>query len=199
MIGMIGDWVIRHCATILANWCRQGIDRRLSFNVSARQLDRIDFFSRLRHAFAEQEVPLSMVEIELSEGALMACSPADLAEISALRASGASIALDDFGTGYSNIARLRTLPVDRVKLDQTLIADIETSEEARVMVQAVVQMIKAVGCTIVAESVENAAQADLLRAMGCDCVQGYVYAPPMSEDDYQAWIVRSEGERRSVA
>ncbi len=199
LIGIIGDWVIHHCATILANWRRQGIDRRLSFNVSVRQLDRIDFFSRLRHAFAVQDVPLSMVEIELSEGALMACSAADLAEISALRASGASIALDDFGTGYSNIVRLRSLPVDRVKLDQTLIADIETSEEARVMVQAVVQMIKAVGCTIVAEFVENAAQADLLRAMGCDCVQGYVYAPPMSEDDYQSWIMRSEGECRSVA
>ena len=128
----------------------------------------------------------------------MACSPADLAEFAALRGEAASIALDDFGTGYSNIARLRTLPVDRVKLDQTLIADVETSAEARDLVQAVVHMIRAVGCRIVAESVENAAQADILRAMGVDSVQGYVFASPMSEDDYAAWLSRDRGQR-SVA
>lgn len=199
MIGTIGDWVIQHCAEILGEWQRKGHKRRLSLNVSPRQLDRFDFFGRLRHAFAEQDVPLSMVEIELSEGALMGCSEAELAEIAALRAAGASIALDDFGTGYSNIARLRVLPVDRVKLDQTLIADIETSEQARNVIQAVVHMIKAVGCEIVAESVENAAQADLLRAMGCDTVQGYVFAGPMSEAEYEKWIARAEGEHRSVA
>ena len=95
-----------------------------------------------------------------------------LAEIAALRAEGASIAIDDFGTGYSNIARLRAMPLDRVKLDPSLIADIETSEKARVVVQAVIQLIKGVGCEIVAEAVENVAQADILRAMGCDTRPG---------------------------
>ncbi len=199
MIGLIGDWVIDHCAEILGSWRRQGIDRRLSFNVSPRQLDRRDFFPRLRQSFAREDVPMSMIEMELSEGAMMGCSSADLAEFAALRAEGAHIALDDFGTGYSNIARLRTLPVDRVKLDQTLIADIETSAEAREMVQAVVQMIKAVGCGIVAESVENAAQADLLRAMGCDSVQGFVFAGPMTEREYERWAARETREQRSVA
>lgn len=198
MIAMIGEWVVDHCAELLGEWRDRGIEGRLSFNVSPRQLDRSDFFPRLRAAFARENVPLSMIEIELSEGAMMACSPADLAEFAALRGEGASIALDDFGTGYSNIARLRTLPVDRVKLDQTLIADVETSAEARDLVQAVVHMIRAVGCRIVAESVENAAQADILRAMGVDSVQGYVFASPMSEDDYAAWLSRDRGQR-SVA
>ena len=86
-----------------------------------------------------------------------------------------AIAIDDFGTGYSNLARLRSMPLDRVKLDPSLIADIDTREKARVIVQAVIQLIKGVGCEVVAEAVETVAQADILRAMGCDTVQGYVF------------------------
>ncbi|MEO7814094.1 MAG: EAL domain-containing protein [Sphingomicrobium sp.] len=198
MIGEIGDWVMDQVALILSGWRRQGIDRRLAFNISPRQLERVDFFTRLRHAFAAQEVPLSMIELEFTETAAMQCSEHELAEIAALRAEGASIAIDDFGTGYSNLARLRSMPLDRVKLDQQLIADIETSEKARVVVQAVIHLIKGVDCEIVAESVENSAQADILRAMGCDTVQGYVFAEPMYEDDFEAWIANADG-KRSVA
>ncbi len=198
MIGEIGDWVMDQVALILAGWKAQGIDRRLSFNISPRQLDRVDFFTRLRHSFTAQDVPLTMIELEFTETAAMQCNEADLAEIAALRAEGASIAIDDFGTGYSNLARLRTMPLDRVKLDQTLIAEIETSEKARVVVQAVIHLIKGVGCEIVAESVENSAQADLLRAMGCDTVQGYVFAAPMTEDEFVAWIAIAD-RKRSVA
>jgi len=198
MIGEIGDWVMEQVAIILSGWRRQGIDRRLSFNISPRQLDRVDFFTRLRHIFGAHDVPLSMVELEFTETAAMQCAEADLAEIAALRAEGASIAIDDFGTGYSNLARLRSMPLDRVKLDQTLIAEIETSEKARVVVQAVVHLIKGVGCEIVAESVENSAQADILRAMGCDTVQGYVFAAPMSEDEFVAWTANTD-RKRSVA
>ena len=198
MIGEIGDWVMDQVALILSGWRRQGIDRRLAFNISPRQLDRVDFFTRLRHSFAAQEVPLSMVELEFTETAAMQCSEHELAEIAALRAEGASIAIDDFGTGYSNLARLRSMPLDRVKLDQQLIADIETSEKARVVVQAVIHLIKGVDCEIVAESVENSAQADILRAMGCDTVQGYVFAEPMYEDDFEAWITNAD-RKLSVA
>ncbi|MCY7280708.1 MAG: EAL domain-containing protein [Sphingomonas bacterium] len=198
MIGEIGDWVMEQVAIILSGWRRQGVDRRLSFNISPRQLDRVDFFTRLRHIFAAHDVPLSMIELEFTETAAMQCADADLAEIAALRAEGASIAIDDFGTGYSNLARLRSMPLDRVKLDQSLIAEIETSEKARVVVQAVVHLIKGVGCEIVAEAVENSAQADLLRAMGCDTVQGYVFAAPMSEDEYVAWVANAD-RKRSVA
>jgi len=198
IIGEIGDWVMDQVATILSGWRREGVDRRLSFNISPRQLDRVDFFTRLRHIFAAHDVPLSMIELEFSETAAMQCAEADLAEIAALRGEGASIAIDDFGTGYSNLARLRSMPLDRVKLDQSLIADIETSEKARVVVQAVVHLIKGVGCEIVAEAVENSAQADILRAMGCDTVQGYVFAAPMSEDEFIAWSAHAD-RKRSVA
>ncbi len=200
LVAEIGEWVISEVAMMLGNWHRDGFNHRVSFNVSPRQLDRIDFFHRLRTAFVEQGVPLSMIELEFTESAAMEASEAVIAEIGSLREAGVHIAIDDFGTGYSNLARLRSMPLDRVKLDPSLIADIEVSEKARVIVQAVVQLIKGVGAEIVAEAVENAAQADILRAMGCDTVQGFVFGAPMFEPEYRAWVNHVRGtSAQSVA
>jgi diguanylate cyclase (GGDEF)-like protein len=195
----IGDWVMAEVASVLSSWQSDGVARRLAFNVSPRQIDRADFFARLRQCFDDQGVPLSLVELEFTESAAMEVSETVLAEIAGLRADGATIAIDDFGTGYSNLARLRTMPLDRVKLDPSLIADIEHCERARVVVQAVIQLIRGVGCEIVAEAVETVAQADILRAMGCDVVQGYVFAHPMFEDDFLEWSTNPERGSRSVA
>ncbi|WP_205478598.1 putative bifunctional diguanylate cyclase/phosphodiesterase [Sphingomonas arenae] len=187
IITEIGDWVMAEVASILASWHRDGIAKRLAFNVSPRQLDRSDFFARLRQTFAEAGVPLSSIELEFTESAAMECSAQVLAEIASLREDGATIAIDDFGTGYSNIARLRAMPLDRVKLDPSLIADIDCDEKARVVVQAVIHLIRGVGCEIVAEAVETVGQADILRAMGCHTVQGFVFAQPMFESEFVAW------------
>ena len=199
IIAEIGDWVIAEVASMLTEWQSQGIDRRIAFNVSPRQLDRADFFQRMRATFADAGVPLSMIELEFTESAAMECSEFVLSEIAALRRDGAWIAIDDFGTGYSNLARLRAMPLDRVKLDPSLIADIETSEKARVVIQAVVQLIKGVGAGVVAEAVENSAQADILRAMGCDTVQGFVFAQPMFEEEFLEWTQNADRGSRSVA
>jgi diguanylate cyclase (GGDEF)-like protein len=193
LVSEIGDWVAAEVALILSAWQRDGIAHRIAFNVSPRQLDRADFFPRLRQIFAEQKVPLSLIELEFTESAVMEVSQQILDEIGLLREGGARVAIDDFGTGYSNLARLRSMPVDRVKLDPSLICDIERSEQARVVVQAVVQLIHGVGCEIVAEAVENSAQADILRAMGCQIVQGFVFAEPMFEPDYRAWVRHAGG------
>ena len=199
LIADIGDWVVGEIAAVLGSWDQRHVGCRLAFNVSPRQLDRHDFFSRFRQTLADEGVPLSMVELEFTESAAMEASDLMLAEIGALRQDGVTISIDDFGTGYSNIARLRSMPLDRVKLDQTLIADIETSDKARVIVQAVIQLIKGVECEIVAESVETVAQADILRAMGCDTVQGYVFAPPMFEGEFLAWTGNADRSAKSVA
>ena len=199
VIAEIGDWVTGEVASLLGAWSRNGFNTRLAFNVSPRQVDRADFFVKLRQAFAEAEVPLSMVELEFTESAAMEVSELVLAEIGNLRDDGARISIDDFGTGYSNLARLRSMPLDRVKLDPSLIFDIDTSEKARVVVQAVIQLIKGVGCEVVAEAVETVAQADILRAMGCDTVQGYVFAAPMFEDEFLAWVGNADRSAKSVA
>ena len=201
IIADIGEWVVAEVANTLGDWKRNGFSGRLAFNVSPRQVDRPDFFVKLRRALADAGVPLSMIELEFTESAAMDVSAAVLDEISGLRADGARVAIDDFGTGYSNIARLRTMPLDRVKLDPSLIAEIETSEKARVIVQAVIHLIKGVGCEVIAEAVETVAQADILRAMGCDTVQGFVFAQAMFEHEFLDWTAgtRDPSHSRSVA
>jgi len=188
LIAEIGEWVIAEVAATLGAWHRDGFDGRIAFNVSPRQVDRPDFFDRVRQCFGDAGVPLSLVELEFTESAAMEVSTSVLEEIAALRRDGARITIDDFGTGYSNLARLRAMPLDRVKLDPSLIADIDSNEKARVVVQAVIQLIKGVDCEIVAEAVETVAQADMLRAMGCDTVQGFLFAQPMFEADYLSWV-----------
>ena len=198
VISDIGDWVLGEVASTVAGWSDGGFGGRVAFNVSPRQLERPDFLAKVRQTFALANVPLSSVELEFTETAAMQASDAILSELAGLRADGARVSIDDFGTGYSNIARLRTLPLDRVKLDPSLIRDIESSERARVMTQAVIQLIKGIDCEVVAEAVETVAQADILRAMGCDTVQGFVFAPPMFENEFLDWT-RSADSRRSVA
>ncbi|MEA3079057.1 MAG: hypothetical protein QOF05_465 [Sphingomonadales bacterium] len=193
LVAEIGEWVTAEVAATLANWQRDGFDGRLGFNISPRQVERPDFFVKLRQEFADADVPLTLIELEFTESAAMEVSAPVLEEIAALRRDGAHITIDDFGTGYSNLARLRAMPLDRVKLDPSLIADIEIDDKARVLVQAVIQLIKGVECEIVAEAVETAAQADMLRAMGCDTVQGYVFAPPMMEEEFLAWTGKGRG------
>jgi diguanylate cyclase (GGDEF)-like protein len=196
-INEIGDWVIAEVAATLAHWQRAGTGTPLSFNVSPRQIERADFFSKLRECLAASGVPLPMIELEFTESAAMEVSEAVLAEIAALRNDGARIAIDDFGTGYSNIARLRSMPLDRVKLDPSLITDIDRCEKARVVVQAVVQLVRGVECEVVAEAVETVAQADILRSMGCDTIQGFVFAPAMFEEEFLAWVGNAETPGRS--
>ncbi len=199
LIAELGEWVIGEVAATLAAWRGNGFPGRLSFNVSPRQVERSDFFLKMRQAFVDADVPLSMVELEFTESAAMEVSATVLEEIAGLRRDGGHVAIDDFGTGYSNIARLRAMPLDRVKLDPSLIAEIDSNEKARVIVQAVIQLIKGVGCEVVAEAVETVAQADILRAMGCDTVQGFIFAPAMFENDFLGWTAGSRGADKSVA
>ena len=199
LISDIGDWVISEVTATLGAWRHNGFAGRLSFNVSPRQVERPDFFAKLRHSLMDAEITLSMIELEFAETAAMEVSPAVLDAIASFRADGAHIAIDDFGTGYSNLARLRTMPLDRVKLDPTLIVDIESDEKARVIVQAVIQLIRGVGCEVIAEGVESVPQADILRAMGCDTVQGFIFAPAMFEQDFLAWTASSRDADKSVA
>ena len=118
----------------------------------------------------------------------MRCSDEVLAEIAALRAEGVSVAIDDFGAGYSNLARMKSLPVDRLKLDTSLTSDIDRCEVARTIVTSIVHLAHGLGAEIVAEGVERPEQMEILSAIGCDLLQGYLFAEPMPEDDYIRWI-----------
>lgn len=188
LIGEIGDRIVDSFARRIAHWSRDVRAPRIAINIGPHQITRPEFFALLRAAFAQYGTPVSAIEFEISESILMDCSPAQIAQIARLRAEGARIAIDDFGSGTSSLARLRSMPFDTIKLDNMLIAGIETDAAARDIAQAVIGLIHSLGAQAVAEGVENRRQLDMLRVMGCDAAQGYAIAPPMAEEDVKAWL-----------
>jgi EAL domain-containing protein (putative c-di-GMP-specific phosphodiesterase class I) len=122
-----------------------------------------------------------------------------LDQLRGLRQEGVRIAIDDFGTGYSNLSRLKELPVDRVKIDRSLVRDIAISAEARTICSAVVGLIQGLGMEVVVEGVESEAQMDMLRVIGCTLFQGYHFARPTGEADYLARFAEPKvSDRRMV-
>lgn len=188
LIVEIGDWVIDAVAQTVARWHAQGITQRLTFNVSPRQVDRSDFFERLREGMTLAGAPLHLLELEFTETLAMKCGGEVTDELSSLRNDGASIVIDDFGSGYSNLARMKDMPIDRVKLDRSLIDQVDSSEGSRTIVSAVIHLIHGLGCEVIAEGIERREQLDVLRAIGCDMLQGFAFAEAMSERDFLAWV-----------
>ncbi|OHT19208.1 putative bifunctional diguanylate cyclase/phosphodiesterase [Edaphosphingomonas haloaromaticamans] len=201
LIREIGDWVLDRALKSLAGWRGAGLGQRIAINISPRQMAQPGFFDRLRSLIAESGAPAEGLEIEITETLAMQGSDAVLAGLRDLRADGVAIAIDDFGTGYSNLARLKDMPIDRVKLDRTLIRDIADSADARTLVHSVVALVHGLGFQAVAEGVENQGQMDVLRAIGCDAVQGYAVARPMDEAAFLAWLAgrRDGGPFRAMA
>lgn len=187
LIVEIGEWVIAEVARTIRHWGELGIEQRLAINISQRQLDHASFFRRLREAMHAARAPAHLLELEITETLAMHCSDDVIEAIAALRADGATIAIDDYGTGHSSLSRLRTLPLDRIKLDRTLIEHVADQYETRLIAQSVIGLIHGLGCEAVAEGIEQREQVDVLRVIGCDVVQGYGIATPMDEDAFLAW------------
>lgn len=190
LIHDIGLWAMEDLAGTLARWRKVGAGGRLAVNVSPRQLARPDYFLRIRDAMVRHGSAPDLLELEITESIAMQCGEEALAELAALRREGVSIALDDFGTGYSNLARLKDLPIDRVKIDRSLIADVARSEEARTIAHAVIGLVHGLGYQVVAEGVETEDQIAILRVIGADIIQGYAIARPMTEVAFLDWLSR---------
>lgn len=198
LITSIGDWVMGDVVRALGSWRQAGLSQRLAFNVSPAQIERPEFFTRLRAEIERTGSPPWLLELEFTETMVMQCTDAVIAELTALRADGVSIAIDDFGAGYSNFARMKDMPLDRIKLDRSLIEDVDSSESARTIVAAIIHLIHGLGLEVVAEGVERPGQLDVLRAIGCDTIQGHVFAPALSEADFLDWVSASR-EQRSLS
>ncbi|MDO7834438.1 EAL domain-containing protein [Sphingobium sp. HBC34] len=199
VIVALGDWVMDKVCQTAARWANAGISQRIAINISTRELGQPDFFLRLRHAIATHAAPPAMLELEISESLAMEMEPRILEQLGALRRDGVCVAIDDFGTGYSNLSRLKELPVDRVKIDRSLVRDIATSAEARTICSAVVGLVQGLGMEVVVEGVESEAQMDVLRVIGCTLFQGYHLARPTGEQAYLAQFgVQDRGQVRDA-
>ena len=184
LIDDLGDWVLAEAIATVARWRREGRDIRVSINVSPKQLNRVELIPLIRALLELHDLPSHAIEIEITEAALMRSDDIPMERIKGLRDDGVAIALDDFGTGYSNLAQLLSLPLDRLKLDRSLLTTSVSKGRTRLVVLALVQLARKLGFEVVAEGVENDEQLRFLRNARVHIVQGFLIAPPLPEGEF---------------
>jgi diguanylate cyclase (GGDEF)-like protein len=182
LIGRIDEAVFEAGCAFAAPWVEAGLIEQVSFNVSPRDLMDPSFSRRLIGRLAKTALPATNLTVEITETFLLQDLALSRRHIERLNAKGIRIALDDFGTGYSNLRALMHLPIQTVKLDRSLISDIAKDGRVAKLVNSMLHAARALGIRIVAEGVEEEAQAIILRAAGCDRMQGYWFARPMPAD-----------------
>ncbi|RDI22777.1 diguanylate cyclase/phosphodiesterase [Pseudacidovorax intermedius] len=190
LIGQLGQWVIEEACRQMKDWARVGMPMRVAINLSAQQLHEADLVERIDAALRRHGVAASQLLCEITETVTMEDVNTTQEVFGRLARIGVFIAIDDFGTGYSSLSYLRRLPARQLKIDRSFISDLETSADARAVVDAVVRLAHALGLRVVAEGVETAGQRDILVGMNCDELQGYFFARPMPADQLVAWSRR---------
>jgi EAL domain-containing protein (putative c-di-GMP-specific phosphodiesterase class I) len=161
---------------------------RISVNVSALQFARPDFVDTVMGALSEHGLPGEWLQLELTESAIVENATEAAAKLQRLRALGVRLALDDFGTGYSSLGYLRSLPVDCIKIDQTFLAEVETSQGATTIVEMIVSLAHSMGLTVVAEGVETEHQLALLQRARCDMAQGHLLGAALGIEETLRWM-----------
>ena len=177
----IGEWVLLNACREMKHWIDAGLKPiRVAVNVSARQLRRRDFCETVAGALAESGLSPELLELEITESAVME-NPEEAVEIlQSLGRMGVTLAIDDFGTGYSSLAYLKLFPIDHLKIDRSFVADIEHDLNDRAIAFGTIALAHSLGLNVIAEGVETEDQLDLLRANGCDEVQGYLFSKPLN-------------------
>ena len=196
LIMPLGDWVIKESCRQLAAWREQGLQMRVAINLSVQQLRQPDaLVRRFEEALAQYGIDARQLTCEITESIAMDDATATERALQRLAELGLALSIDDFGTGYSSLAYLRRLPVSQLKIDRSFIQDLETSADARAIVNAVIELAHALSLTVVAEGVETEGQAAVLRGKRCDKLQGFLFARPMPADELTRWARDSREDR----
>lgn len=181
LVSRIGEWVLCEACAQLAAWRARGAQTlRISVNLSVRQLRDPALAPFVAALLQKHALPPAALELEITESAAMEDPEASIRNLGALRALGVSLAIDDFGTGYSSLAYLKLLPIDRLKLDRSFVSELEIDPDDATICAATVGLAHNLRMELIAEGVETAAQADYLRELGCDLLQGYYFHKPLS-------------------
>ena len=187
LIERLTMWVARCAIRHLAQLDAEGLAVSVSINVSTHNLMDMQFPDKLQQLLASHRLPPQRLRLEITETALMS-DPARAGEVVArLAALGFAIEVDDFGTGYSSMAYLRRLPLAAIKIDRTFVAEMASSEEDRLITQAMIKLAHGLRLGVVAEGIEDEATAALLREAGCDEGQGWLYGKAMPLAQFLAW------------
>ncbi len=190
-------WVFEEAARHWLALADEGLQLRLSVNLSTRDLLDLDLPQKFAALLARHAVPAAAFCLEITESAIMDDPQRALATLDALSAMGFKLSIDDFGTGYSSLAYLKRLPVDELKIDQSFVRNMTTDRDDAMIVRSTIDLAHNLGILVVAEGVETAEAWDLLRELKCDQAQGYHMGRPMPVSDFSAWST-SWGMRRQA-
>ncbi len=196
LIVPLGLHVLREACMQAVQWQSAQAQIQVAVNVSAVQFSRADFVDSVVEVLRETGLSPTLLDLELTETSFVRDRDDSVRKMNALRNYGIRISIDDFGTGYSSLSYLQSMPVDALKVDRSFTAKIASSPTAVSMVRAVIAMARALGLRVVTEGVENIDQVDILRHLGCDEVQGFLYGRP---EDHQASMERVWREASSAS
>ena len=184
LIVELGEWVLNAACEQLRAWQQEGFALQVAVNVSARQFRRGNLEDRVVAAMVAAHVEPHLVEIELTESAIMQDAEASISTLQRLKSHGISISIDDFGVGYSNMRYLNRLPLDILKIDQSLIRDIGADSKDAAIVRAIIGLARSLGIRVIAEGVENHSQLSFLNAHGCNYGQGFLFGRPLAPEAF---------------
>jgi diguanylate cyclase (GGDEF)-like protein/PAS domain S-box-containing protein len=199
LIVPISEWVLRQSCLTAKRWLEEGIAfGRLSVNISPQQFRQASFPQRLEAILAETGFPAARLELEITESTIMETAEVAVAMLIRLKELGISLAVDDFGTGYSSLAYLKRFPIDRLKIDRSFVADLETDSSDAAIATAVINLAHSLDLAVVAEGVETVGQADFLRRHRCDSVQGYYYSRPVPAEQASEFCRQYTSTRMAI-
>ncbi|MGB2710991.1 MAG: EAL domain-containing protein, partial [Conexibacter sp.] len=186
LIEAIGGWVLHAVCAQVRAWADAGLDAHVHVNVSPRQLRRPDFPTTVREALEGQRLSPSALTLEITESAAMIDAERANPVVRALHAAGVRLAIDDFGSGHSSLARLRDVPVEMLKIDQSFLRGVPDDPQAAAMTTAIIELGAALGMLTVAEGVTSEAQRRFLVERGCPLAQGFHFSKPLPAEDATA-------------
>ena len=179
MIVQVGEWVLRQACADAARWLAAGTPLCVAVNFSPIQFGCPELLEMVKRVLSESGLPPTLLELEVTEGALMTDTPESMILLEELRSLGCLLSLDDFGTGYSSLNYLKHLPLNFVKIDQSFVRDLPDDSGNLAIVRVIIALAKILGFSLIAEGVETRAQAHLLKEMACDFLQGYYFSRPV--------------------
>jgi EAL domain-containing protein (putative c-di-GMP-specific phosphodiesterase class I) len=186
LIDALNECVLTLATADIASWRELGIESCVSVNVSALNITA-GLIDQLLALCALHHIPPRLLRLEVTETAAMGHPATMLEVLTRIRLKGFELAIDDFGTGYSSLVQLRRLPFSQLKIDRSFVADLETSEDARVIVGAIVNLARNLRLESIAEGIETREQSQRLAEMGCDTGQGFLFSRPMPGQQIPQW------------
>lgn len=192
MIKNLTHWVLKRAFKDCAIWHKQGIDIKISVNLSAKDLHDPELPDIIAGVAADACVEPEWIVLEITEGAVMNDPDSALDIIQKLHEMGYQFSIDDFGTGYSSLSYLKKMPLTELKIDKSFVSDIMNSENDLAIVIATINLAHNLGLLVTAEGVESKEIFNRLKAYGCDIVQGYYLNKPLSVNDFNRWMSISE-------